>query len=126
MFLRRINPGVTVAIAIATVGVVESDDIEQRRCRRPIGSDGTLCIVMRVRIGRALVQGIESVDGIGVSASRGLEERLHAGCQLTFGCRRRIHVGGVELCDALRFVGGGDIDGVDGRRALATSRLCQQ
>ena len=62
------------------------------------------------------------MDGIGVSVSRGLEERLRAGCQLTFGCRHRIHVGGVELCDALRFVGGGDIDGVNGRRALATSR----
>ena len=87
-----------------------------------MGSDGTLCIVQCVCIGRAFAQGVESVDSIGVGASRGFEERLRAGCQLTFGCRRRIHVGGVELCNALRFVGSGNIDGVDGRRALAASR----
>ncbi len=47
---------------------------------------------------------------------------MRAERQLILGGRRRIHIGGVELRDALRFVGSGDIDVVDGRRAYAASR----
>ena len=62
------------------------------------------------------------MDGILVGTDRNLEERLRAQRQLAFGSCRRIHVSGVELGNALCFVGGGDIDRVYDRRACATSR----
>ena len=81
--------------------------------------DGALTI-RRVRC-HALALGSEGVDGILMGAGCSLEERLHAKRQLVFGVCRRVHVNGVELGDALCFVSGGNVDGVNYRRASATS-----
>ena len=59
-------------------------------------------------------EGVDGVDGVFVGAGCGLEYCLRSERELILGGCHRVHVKGIELCDTLRFVSGGNVHSVDG------------